>query len=561
MHPSDKLMEKLLRMAVENGRTFNAAALCKPVARNDDGANAGGAADADPASDDRIDVYGVFDLLDTGATRLEHQQMEDFERMIGEAWESEVGYGKSYEEEQSGKGGVDIERRIGAVTAPPVIARGRIHSDIMCWACGTRAAHDVQLPLDVFSVAYRVQGPAAAISCVKEMAEELVKGNFEHAIKRTACCRFVQCMISQNILSCENYASWVLSSANPRAQLERGTDRKDQGVKFSENVLLLHWLAKQNPPVLTVPEISALFHWVVVNAQFIQEREKRFIATAMAIVESSTFGYKFSNPQSFVDRMASVPRNYVERTFLPHILNTALDAARWKSWGNRLIETAFPKAPDAAFMLMCMDNAASRGNIVVGDRLEHCIPDKAPYKELFTVAGFRDALSKAVKENPTFSLFYASSSPSSSSVTMSKGQTRECTDKLLKLLTGSNKRCYTTANGVKAQKAAPTCGAVQADSGVHTKQRYDGVAEGLMLDGKEKERAVSLFIDVHAVSNSVGFEKLKGTKADKTKSKACACIRPVTEYKPPTLVFTSRKREWAARLNTPTAVHRAKGGL
>ena len=41
------------------------------------------------------------------------------------------------------------------------------------------------------------------------------------------------------------------------------------------------------------------------------------------------------------------------------------------------------------------------------------------------------------------------------------------------------------AKPVKGKKCAPTDGARQADSSVHTEQRYDGACEGLSLDAQE----------------------------------------------------------------------------
>lgn len=527
MHDANLKIE-LLKVSANFGRSFNSPALCKPVAcawsipadaLDDDEDEVG--------ADGEIDAYGVFDKRESVVFPPE------FQNQIERNWDKEFAH--TYEDECR-VGELPIEKRVSAIETPCVIARGSRPLSYTCWCCQTNAAADLQMPDEVFEVAYCTMGPAEAICCLKSMGTLLEERKYDEVITRAACCRQVKCMIAQSKLTRDNYEAWyysVINSEKPRAQLMRGTERKDQGVKFSDNVLLLRWIAVQRPPPLTDAQIAALFHWVVVNSQFIQEREKRFIATAMSIAESATFGFKMSNWQSFVDRMASVPRNYVHQLILPHIMDTTRDTERWQSWGNRLLETAFPKAPDAAFMIMCLENWEGQGRPMVEGRPAHRIPVGASYKELFTVHGFRTALTRAVAENPTYHLFYASAPPSKSTVKMGKGQSRADTQQLLKLVSGSHRRCYTIANGVRGKKAAPTCGAVQADSGVHTEQRYNGVAEGLLLKGDEKKQAVSLFIDVHRAGNSVGHEKLQGAKADRTKSKACATIRTVQEYTPP----------------------------
>ena len=72
--------------------------------------------------------------------------------------------------------------------------------------------------------------------------------------------------------------------------------------------------------------------------------------------------------------------------------------------------------------------------------------------------------------------------------------------------------------------------------------RSEGYSES---DAREK---VDTFIDQHKAGNTVGREKLQGKKADKTKSKACAAIRPVKECAPRELLQTSRARASARAL-------------
>ena len=363
-----KLKLALHRVRAEYGRSFcGSPAVCQPV----------GAPSA-VSDEEEVDLARECDIaiaayrheqanasagppqlhLAPGLTRAQFDH-----DMQTEAW-YDPEYGKTWEEERDSK---ETEEEEHKVKKPPVQARGMVdRSKYKCWSCGERAAHDVQLPAEVFAVAYMQDGPAGAIRALKAFGEALVKRDYEETVKRTACCRQLQCMIAQGKLTPENYEAWRFSGEKdektgaviglPRMQLERGTERMDQGVIFSDNILLLRWIAmlkdEEGEAVLSKAEIREVFHWVVLNSRFIQEREMRYIATAMAIVESGDFPFKFPDPQAFVNQMAGVARTYAERRLLAHIFDTKLDNYHWKSWGNRLLETAFPKAADTSYMLM-----------------------------------------------------------------------------------------------------------------------------------------------------------------------------------------------------------------
>ena len=549
----------LLKLEAVGGRHFNGQAYCKPVRTDDDEDGAEDAFDDEEqeagarAEEDEdglpLDLYSVFDRQRPTVFAPE------FDGLMDRQWDKE--YRNTYEEECRVKD-PDMDHRVKEYDPPCVMARGTPPRDYTCWCCGKQSAHDVQMPDEVYATAYCVAGPTEAIGSLVSFAQLLADSNFDEAIRRTAVCRQTRCMIAQHKLTSESYATWYWSrDANGvrRPQLEKGTDRKDQGVVFADNVLLMRWLVMQPCKPISDKQIAALFLWLVVNSQFVQEREKRFIATAMAILDSATFPYKFSDKQSFVDKMASIPRNYIEKVILAHILDLSLeDNDRWVSWGNRLLETAFPKAADAVFMLMCLDNWEQQGRPLDADgRPEHRVRnDKPELKTLFTVNGFGAAVSQAVSDAHArgaefehgYRLFYASAPATKSSVKMGKNQSRRDTHQLLKALTGSNKRAYTKAKGVKGKNAKPTCGSFQADSGVHTKQRYEGVAAALLLKGDEKKLAVDLFVDTWALGNSVGKEKLQGKKSDRTKSKACSSIRAVKEFDPRCLTAaTAHKRQ------------------
>ena len=448
-----------------------------------------------------------------------------------------VQYKNTFEDER-GLGELPIEKRINMVTAPPVIARSEGPSRFCCHRCGEGRGFDVQMPLNVFSVAWRCKGGGGrcAIACLKDMAHRLVAGDFATVFARTACCKKLDCLLAQDLVSADDYCSWM-EVGNRRPQLERGTLRKDQGLVFSENVILLRILAVQDPPVFSEAELRALFEFVVLNSQFIQEREKRFIATAMAVVENPhLFPFKFAVGQSVVDTMAQIPRNYASAVIFPHIMHRepksskrtpAKQAFRWRSKGNKILETACPKAADALFAIMCDQNAANNGYRKVDGRIEHTVPKGAPYAHLFTPNGFYDALWMACggEEPKKHPLRFASEERDyrhTSSYTGSKTM-REMSS-ILNLLSGTKRGTVTWGTGAAS---APTCGSLQSNSGVHTRDRYVGALMGMGYTQEQAEEKVNIFIDCYPSGNTVGFEKLQGKNS--AYSKACEVIRPVKE--------------------------------
>jgi hypothetical protein len=438
-------------------------------------------------------------------------------------------------EDERGLGEVPTEKRIGQVTPPCVVARNDGPNKFQCYCCGEASGYDVQLPLNVFATAYRTSGGAVAIGCLVEMAQLLVRGDYEAVFKRTTCCKKLACLIGQDLLSADDWCTWIKLVGRP--QLVRGTDRTHQSRIFSDNVALLRTLALQQPSILSKEELRALFEFLVLNSQFIQEREKRFIATAMAVVENpQIFTYRFADPQSLVEKMAQIPRNYASAVIFPHIVEGQLTPKKWVSKGNRILETAFPKAADALFAILCDDNAASHLYQEVDGRVAHRVPRGAPYLELFTVFGFRDALTKAVEASPKYTLRFSSERSAPRHVDQSRAQ-RDMKNMLAALYT--TQRSETTTG--KGAAAACTCGSQQCNSGVHPKDRYMGVFKALGLTDAEAEKRVAIFIDEHKTGNTVGFEKLrKGSHH----AKACETIRPVEIIVPhvPTLANASRAR-------------------
>ena len=455
-------------------------------------------------------------------------------------------------EDERGLTEVPIENRINPVTAPVVVARGDGSLKFRCHSCGQSGGFSVQLPMNVFATAYRTANGVTATKCLLAMADLLVAGDFTAVYERITCCKKLPCLLGQDIMSADEYCTWIRTAQRP--QLERGTDRKHQSRTFSSNLTLLRVLATRQPRVTSTEQLRALFEFLVLNSQYIQEREKRFIATAMAVVENPhLFPYLFGDRQGVVERMAQIPRNYASRVIFPHLLNSTLNDKKWISRGNRILETAFPKAADALFVILCLDNAAGNLNHEVNGRMAHRVPEGAKYASLFTPEGFEAALTKAVKASPKYDLRFASTGRDFRE-TASYGNTREQRAYQRMLAALESKHRTDTTSG-KGAPAAFTCGSRQANSGVHPKERYVGVLKALGHDDAEVAKHLALFLDEHPTGNLIGFEKLNKTSLQ---SKACETVRPVELFTPdvPTVLNKARGRLGIYDATAAVAVHK-----
>lgn len=242
--------------------------------------------------------------------------------------------------------------------------------------------------------------------------------------------------------------------------------------------------------------------------------------------------------------MAQIPRNYASRVIFPHLLDFELNDKKWISTGNKLLETAFPKAADALFVILCLDNAASNENQEVNGRMVHRVPHGAKYASLFTPAGFESALKSAVAAKPKYDLRFVSSGHDLRD-TAAYGNTRTQRE-YQRMLSFSKSRETTTGNGAAGSF---TCGTLQSDSGVHPKARYVGVLKALGNSDAEAEKLVTLFIDQHPSGNLVGFEKL--VKNGKL-AKACATVRTVEQFNSPVPTVVNGTR---AALNSKLGIN------
>ena len=502
----------------------------------------------EPEAELPLDAFGAFDARDEGADRVElgaELTVAEMEQELN--YMCPIQYGMSFEEERQVRGMPDWGR-VAAVTAPEVVARAVPPTSYCCCCCGRATAADVQTPHDVYTVGYRVGGHVEAMRCTIAMAEMLVAKDFAEVTRRTAVCRTVRCMLAQNLLSFDHYEAWLISSTQ-RQQLERGTDRKDQGLGLSENLVFLRCLAVQQPSVLTEEQLLALFQWMIKHSQFIQEREKRFIATAMAVAESPDhFLYKFADPQSFVNRMASFPRNYAERVIFPHILRVELGLHKWKSAMNIILETAFPKPYDVVYARLCEDNWNHQGRPVKNGRRVHRVKRGDACAALFTLHGFQNAIKACVHANPSYVLRYEGTAETRTAKTGRTGE--RDVQQLEKLLSGTPRKAITVGHGAAGM---PTCASRQNDSGVHPYERYRSVFLASGYDDVECDAMVRLFIDRHAHGNTVGSE-LQDTTDPRSLSKECAVLRDVQLYVPPVVKPAGKRKAVLARCDEMTMV-------
>lgn len=480
------------------------------------------------AEDPEADVYGVFDQMRQPEPRAELSPLEvDMRRAMEYAWVPE--FGMSFEDELQVRKQPDWWKVV-EVTAPEVVARAMPPTSYTCYSCGACAAADVQTPHDVYTVGYRLGGHVTAMRCVEEMANLLAEGNHDEVTRRTAVCRKVCCMLAQNLLSFDNYEAWVISSPDPRPQLERGTDRKDQGLLLSENLIFLRCLAVQRPMPLSEKQLLALFRWVVKHSQFVQEREKRMIATAMAVADHPhLFLYKFKEPQSFVNRMAAFTRNYAESSIFPHLLRTDLNLFKWRSGMKQLLETAMPKPPDVVYALLCEDNWRHHHDTmewVENGRRVHRVKKGAAHASLFTLNGFLLAIEAVVKAKPKYVLRFEGTTETRTA-SISRAAERDL-QQLERLIAGTPRKHLTVGSGVAKR---PTCASYQNDSGVFPLERYRSVFLAAGCDAQECDAMVDLFLDKLPAGNTQGYEMQKPGKADSL-SKECTILRPVEQYTP-----------------------------
>ena len=457
----------------------------------------------------------------------------------------------------------------GVLKTPAVMARGWPVNHVSCWQCQRRPGWLLQNPHDVYDTAYRTalaRDPTLCASgqegveAVLAMANLLEEGDEAEVVARTACCENIDCLLRASLMTPEHRIKWLAGPRRP--QDERETARKDQVHVMEENMRLLHALRKSG--ALSTNKVRHMMRFLALNSQFVQEREKKLIATAMAVAENDhRFGYTFAQPQAFVNRMANHTHGYVMNVLVPHVLDRVgfATAEAWEAHLQRLLDTAIPKAPDIIYALICDENArqgnyerepaqalpdeydiARDGHLFGADvqqngRLVHRIGHGCKHADLFDPRGFLLRMQAAVAATPHYELDFASSHRRLHAnagdvyralrVSNTDRSTRRPTIKRFEIhvavraLEGNkNRRVTTSGNGVWGP---PTCASLQRQTNVHPQLRYLGVwlAEG--YSRAEAELRNSMILQYYGRNNSVGKEPMRSGLG----SKECFILRPV----------------------------------
>jgi hypothetical protein len=403
------------------------------------------------------------------------------------------------------------------VKAPPVQARGKPPTRWKCIVCRTGTGYELQTPVNVFNTAYRRGGRVEAVRNVVAMAKRLEACDEDAVNGACACCKNPLCMLKLDLLQAKQYSRWL--ATRQRQQEELGTARSGQNATFSDNVYLLHILHSAQG-VLTESQVRALFSFVVRNSQYIQEREKRFSATAVAVARNpQAFGYTFCDPEDLIRRMARLPHAYAMRVMLPHILRTGMKPKKWEAGRKQVMDQAFPKAADVVYALMCDSNARAHSYQEDADgRLVHAVTlEQAP---LFTPEGFAKALQAACSAKPKTDLAFAGGGNAALSSAHNRRKPTKKDHQERRLLDCGGRSLLTSG---KAAAAFPTCGSRQLDSGVRTWKRYRSIFEtDEGLTSEQADKRTRLFVDYHPRGNTVGKEKLNKTSPF---SKHCHALR------------------------------------
>ena len=392
------------------------------------------------------------------------------------------------------------------IKAPAVQARGKPPTRWKCVACGSGTGYELQTPVSVFNTAYRKHGRAVAVRNVVAMAKRLEACDEDAVNAACTCCKDPLCMLKLDLLQAKQYSKWL--ATKQRKQEELGTARNGQNATFADNVYLLHILYSAKG-VLTESQVRALFSFVVRNSQYIQEREKRFSATAVAVVDNpQAFRYTFPDPEDLIRRMARLPHAYAMRVMLPHILCTGMKPKKWEAGRKQVMDQAFPKAADVVYALMCDSNARAHNYQEDAEgRLVHAVP--AELVSLFTHEGFAKALQAACDAKPKTDLAFSGGGNAALSTTNSRRKPTKKEHQQRRWLDCGGRSMQTSG---KAAPAFPTCGSRQLDSGVRTWKRYRAIFEtDEGLTAEQADKRTKLFVDYHPRGNTVGKEKLNKT--------------------------------------------------
>lgn len=479
-----------------------------------------------------------------GCGRPDPQQLVGIESNEGtrggfdDEWNERIG--QPAHAEQVDVGGTGM--KIGGVKCPSLISGYKPGMDARCFVCGGANAHSNQLFHEVFNAAVKgCDGDKnRGHQCLRGMIDLLVGGadteGHEEVLRRTTVCNNVQCQIRQQLLTpAKHEINQALSPDNKRIVLGRSSDNQDNDLK--ENLELLHKGMKDmgfangmRQPALLPTEVCVALQHLGVHSNWFKMREGRCIATAMCIVASpETFGYTFSDPQSFVNRMAGFVHGYLLHVLVPFVCDTTLSDKEWKAKLTKLVTgTGMPKAVDVAMALLMEDNAKQWecGGEPLRDadgRRVHAISSSsAKNADFFTTPGFQAALGRCIAINGEYKLKYASSGDSrfnnngnlyaaiQSACGSSEGFKNYHMHEMVRACNGSLGR--RTEHDAHADTTSPTCGQHFNNDQCNPLMRYTNVFVAMGCSQEEACDKVGLFLEHHPAYNTIGKQQLKSGK-------------------------------------------------
>ena len=355
-----------------------------------------------------------------------------------------------------------------------------------CWCCNEPAALFLT-PAQVFCCGHVADASRGALAALAAIGGLLQKNPTE-ARRRLAVCRDVACLLRQQVLTPDHRLAW-LADQTRRPQSERGSARKGAH-EMCENSVLLHVVAKAQ--ALPPSHVQALFKHFIAHSPFVRERARRFEATALSATDRpDLLGFRFADAGAVVRAMARFPANYCEAALFAHIADRELSPFRWQAKLRVILESGFPKPADALYTAACVQNVASCGRDDRGN-LRHCCATLAA-ANAFRATAFGAGLAACAGAAPQHAL--------------GGWESRQ----------------------TRAACSVPTCGSLQADSGVHTAHRYRSSLHALGVADDDADAVLPLFVQRLASGNAIGFEKQRDGRA-----KACSALRmpEVTCYHP-----------------------------
>jgi hypothetical protein len=235
----------------------------------------------------------------------------------------------------------------------------------------------------------------------QKMANLLLAGRHDEVYRRTQVCGRPSCRVAQMLEDPVRYAFWRSSHRKPN--LEQATENKDMQSALRTNCMLLRkqYLrhldeTKRGGPKfvpnehdrlgLTKVQVTALLTHVVDCSQWMQQREKDFLAAAdFFIVYAAEIGFNWDDNQWVKESMHRCARNYVNLVVLPHILQ-APDAfkdrkdneADWTAELKKFFGNEYETQPvDCVLSLMRLKYQEQHGNPRVAPHLEDWLGKQA----------------------------------------------------------------------------------------------------------------------------------------------------------------------------------------